>query len=141
MSYKTILTNLYFLLIHSDGSVNAKEASIGTYMCQHEGIPTKDFDRDLLLLSTDQRDKVYNETIKGMRALKRIQQVKSIAWLCLAANSDGFMDKQEWKFIYKLYCTELKLPLDEVLSAQKELLRAQIHFSTQAPASPARIIL
>ena len=41
--------------------------------------------------------------------------------MCVIANSDGFMDKEEWILIYKIYHTELKLSLDEVLKIQKEL--------------------
>jgi hypothetical protein len=37
------------------------------------------------------------------------------------ANADGFMDKSEWQFIYKIYHKELHLPLDDIMEVQKEL--------------------
>ena len=141
MSYKTVLTNLYYLLIHSDGDVSEKEASVGLFMCQHEGISQSEFDQELQSLASAKRDLVFSNTVKGLKMLRRSQQVKSIAWLCLVANSDGFMDKEEWKFIYKLYCSELKLPLDEVLAAQKELSRSRPHFSTMVAPLHVRTVL
>jgi hypothetical protein len=38
------------------------------------------------------------------------------------ANADGFMDKTEWQFIYKVYHKELGLNLDEIMKTQKELI-------------------
>jgi hypothetical protein len=41
--------------------------------------------------------------------------------MCVLANSDGFMDKSEWQFIYKIYHKELHLALDDIMHVQKEL--------------------
>ena len=43
--------------------------------------------------------------------------------MCVLANSDGFMDKAEWQFIYKIYHKELNLPLDSIMEVQKELAK------------------
>ena len=44
-----------------------------------------------------------------------------MAWLCVVANADGFMDKAEWHFIYDIYHKSLNLPLDEIMVVQKQL--------------------
>ena len=49
--------------------------------------------------------------------------IRCIAWLCVLANADGFMDRAEWQFIYKIYHRELQLPLDVIMGVQKELMR------------------
>jgi hypothetical protein len=41
--------------------------------------------------------------------------------MCVIANSDGFMDKEEWVLIYKIYNTELNLSLDDIMKTQREL--------------------
>ena len=64
--------------------------------------------------------------LKDFPSLKKCNhesKVRSIAWMSLIANSDGFMDPQEWKLIYYIYNTELKLKLSEIMEMQKQLPR------------------
>jgi len=53
-------------------------------------------------------------------------QIRTIAWLCLIANSDGFMANEEWQFIYKTYFHELKLSREKILEEQK-ILKSKIN--------------
>jgi uncharacterized tellurite resistance protein B-like protein len=55
--------------------------------------------------------------------LDRNLQIRIVAWLCVVANGDGFMDKTEWQLIYTIYHKELNLPLEEIFKVQKELNR------------------
>jgi uncharacterized tellurite resistance protein B-like protein len=123
MSYKTIITQLYFLLIHADGSVNEREISVGKQMVRTEGLKEDDFITSLELLKSKDTVKLYKGIIKGLQLLDRKMQIRAIGWLCVLANADGFMDKAEWQFIYKVYHRELNLPLDEIMKAQSELVR------------------
>ncbi len=123
MNFKSIIIRLYYVLIHCDGKVNDNEIALGKRMMEAEDITEAEFDR----MVAEARDKdsalVQKECIIEMKRLSREQQVRSIAWLCVLANADGFMDRQEWQFIYKIYHKELRLTLDEIMSMQKELLK------------------
>ena len=121
MNYKSVITRLYFLLINSDGKVNHGEISLGKKMMQAEGIVETEFNSQLESLATKPQADIYKECLRDLKGLKQEQQVRSIAWMCVLANSDGFMDRAEWQFIYKIYHKELHLALDDIMHVQKEL--------------------
>ena|SRR5687768_12703942 len=123
MNYKTILTQLYFILIYADGHVNEHEWSSGKNLVTAEGLEEKEFRVQLELLKSKSRPLILEDCIKSLKKLDRNQQVRMIAWLCVVANGDGFMDKSEWQLIYKIYHKELHLPLEEIFKVQKELNR------------------
>jgi len=108
MDYKAILINLYYLVIYADGKVNDKEVVLGKQMARTEGMDEGAFSKTLGDLKSKDPNSLYTESI-------------CIAWLCVIANGDGFMDKEEWTFIYKIYHTDLGLQLNEVMETQKEL--------------------
>jgi uncharacterized tellurite resistance protein B-like protein len=123
MNYHTILTNLYFLLIHADGKVNEKEIALGHQMVSAEGINADEFRTQMILLKSRDAAKLYSDSLANLKKLSRDKQIRCTAWLCVIANSDGFMDRAEWQFIYSLYHKELQLPLDEIMGMQKQLNR------------------
>jgi uncharacterized tellurite resistance protein B-like protein len=121
MNFKEVLTKLYFILICSDGNVNEKEVSYGRKMVEAEGIDEKYFFSQIKLLEVNNQQSLLPEAVINLKKLNREEQIRCIAWLCVIANSDGFMDKAEWQMIYRLYHKELDLPLDEVMKVQKAL--------------------
>lgn len=121
MNFKTIITQLYFMLIYSDGKVNDGEISLGKKMIQAEGIGESEFNNQLESLKAKELPKIYKECVADLKRLRREQQIRCIAWMCVLANSDGFMDRAEWQVIYKIYHKELHLPLDAIMEVQKEL--------------------
>lgn len=121
MNFKAAITQLYFLLIHTDGKVNQGEIALGKKMIEVESISESEFSRMIELFRGMDTATVYKQGITNLRTLPKNQQVRCIAWLCVLANADGFMDKSEWQFIYKIYHKELQLPLDEIMEVQKEL--------------------
>ena len=121
MNFKAALIQLYFMLIHTDGKVNQGEIALGKKMIAAEGISESEFDHKLESLRGMDLNVVYKECITNLRGLKKEQQIRCIAWLCVLANADGFMDKAEWQFIYKAYHKELQLPLDEIMEVQRKL--------------------
>lgn len=123
MSYNTILTTLYYLFVHADGKVNETEIAFGNQMARAEGMPIEDFKVQIVLLKSQDASKLFNESLAGLKKLDRDQQIRCIAWLCVVANADGFMDRTEWQFIYGIYHKELRLSLDEIMAKQKELAR------------------
>lgn len=125
MNYSTLLTHLYFMLIHADGKVNEREIALGQLLVKHEGLDAEEFNVQMILLKSKDQSKLYHDSVLSLKKLDRKKQINCVAWLCVVANADGFMDRTEWQFIYKLYHTELHLPLDEVMNKQKELNRIQ----------------
>lgn len=121
MNFKAIIIRLYYMLIYSDGKVNQGEISLGKKMIETEGISDAEFNAQIEVLKKKDSSVVYKECLADLKRLKTDLQVRSIAWMCVLANSDGFMDKAEWQFIYKIYHKELHLPLDDIMEVQKEL--------------------
>jgi len=123
MNYKSILTQLYFILIYADGQVNDDERASGNNLVQIEKLDQEEFKVQLELLKSKNPATLLADCIKSLKCLNRTQQIRIIAWLCVVANGDGFMDKTEWQLIYNIYHNELKLPLEEIFKVQKELNR------------------
>lgn len=123
MSFKSIIIRLYYMLIHCDGKVNEGEIALGKRMMEAEHISEAEFDRSMSSLEEKDIAILYKECIVELKRLPKAMQIRCIAWLCVLANADGFMDRAEWQFIYKIYHKELQLPLDEVMSMQKELTK------------------
>ncbi|MBS1682144.1 MAG: TerB family tellurite resistance protein [Bacteroidetes bacterium] len=122
MNFKSTLIKLYYLLVHADGVVNEREVAIAKKMNKEEGIAESDFAVAIASLKNQSVASIYSSALEELKKLDHNQQVRIVGWLCVTANADGFMDKNEWKFIYKIYHTELALNLDEVMKVQKELL-------------------
>ncbi|HYG04583.1 MAG TPA: TerB family tellurite resistance protein [Chryseosolibacter sp.] len=121
MNYNAIITRLYYLLIYADGDANEKELALARQMTKSEGMKEADFAAQLTLLKSRSNDSLYNETISALKKLDRVRQVRAVAWLCVLANADGFMERSEWQLIYKIYHKELSLPLNEIFDVQKQL--------------------
>ena len=123
MNYKSILTKLYFILIYADGKVNDHELISGRQIVNAEKIAEEEFNVQMVLLKSKDPAALLIECIKELKKLNRRDQIRIIAWLCVVANGDGYMDKAEWQLIYKIYNKELSLPLEEIFVVQKELSR------------------
>lgn len=123
MKHKSVLAKLYYTLIHADNKMNEREAALGRQMVHYEGFSESSFQREVNSLSGRPAQVIYKEIVEGLNRLEPALQVRCIAWMCVIANADGFMDKKEWQFIYQLYHKELRLPLDQIMKVQNELIR------------------
>lgn len=123
MNYKAILTKLFYLLVSADGAVNDYERTTGRMLAKAEGLNEEDLRAELETLKGRDTTAVLAESIAAIKKLSRPQQIRIVAWLCVVANGDGFMDKSEWQLIYQIYHRELNLPLEEIFKVQKELNR------------------
>jgi uncharacterized tellurite resistance protein B-like protein len=123
MTYNTIITRLYFLLIYADGNVNEKEISSAKEMMKAEAIGEAEFNSQLELLKSKDHEVLLSECLLEMKKLDQAQQIRIVAWLCVLANADGFMDRNEWQLIYRIYHKELNLPLNAIFTVQRELNR------------------
>lgn len=121
MTYKTILFNYYYLLISTDGHLNEKEIAMWDVINSTEELKMKLPDNQFTQLATLDRSMLQKETLLALKKLDRHRQVRTLAWLTITANADGFMDRREWQFIYTLYQKELNLNLEEIMQDQKKL--------------------
>jgi uncharacterized tellurite resistance protein B-like protein len=119
--YTFVLSKLYFLLVYADGSVNEKEAATAKHMIKSEVIHENDFKTLMEVLKSKNKEALLAETMVAAKKLDVKQQIRIVAWLCVVANADGFMDRAEWQLIYKIYHKELNLPLHDIFAIQKEL--------------------
>lgn len=119
----SVMSKLYFLLAYADGSLNQKEVAAAKQMIRVEGFPEDEFNVQLEMAEVKCKDVLFDESMEALRNLEREQQIRIIAWLCVVANADGFMDRSEWQLIYQIYHKELGLPLHEIFNVQKELNR------------------
>jgi uncharacterized tellurite resistance protein B-like protein len=124
MNYNTLITRLYFLLVYADGVVNDKEIAMSKQMIKVEGLNEDEFEVQVKLLNSKDKDVLFSESMVGLKYLDPKQQVRIIAWLCVIANADGFMDRSEWQLIYQVYHKELNLRLHDIFAVQKELNKA-----------------
>lgn len=123
MDYKTTVSSLFFLLALADGEIGEKELLRGRQMMKAEGIDEAKFNALMEKLKTQEHNTIYNDCLKALKKLDVKSQIRSVAWMCVVANADGFMDKNEWTLIYKIYQNELNLQLDEIMKVQKDLNR------------------
>jgi uncharacterized tellurite resistance protein B-like protein len=121
MKYQSILTSLFYLLIYADDNVNEKEVAIGKQMANTEGFDEQAFNKELESIKSKDAKALLADCIVGLKKLDAKSQIRCVAWLCVVANGDGFMDKEEWTLIFKIYHTELGLPIGEIMEVQKEL--------------------
>jgi uncharacterized tellurite resistance protein B-like protein len=117
------LVALYHLLINADGHVDDKELKMGELMKKHEGIDDWEFNYHLNRVAELDKDTIISDCVNSLNKCDYEWKVKCIAWMSLIANSDGFMAPEEWKLIYHIYNTELKLNLSDILEMQKQLPR------------------
>jgi uncharacterized tellurite resistance protein B-like protein len=121
MNYTSIITGLYYLLIYADGSVNEKEIMSIKQMVKAEALNEAEFMVQMRMLQSKDKDMLFADCMMALKKLDHQQQVRVVAWLCVVANADGFMERTEWQLIYKIYHKELNLPLSEIFNVQKEL--------------------
>lgn len=127
----SINTKLYFLLTEVDGEVHTKEVEMGEKMMWHEALNREHFSEDLKILRQQDSSKIFDECISELKRFSKNDQVNCLAWMCLIANADGFMDKTEWQLIYKIYHKYLDLELNEIMQRQRELNRFIAQYRTQ----------
>jgi len=130
MNYNSIITNLYFMLIIADGTISEKEITSGDHMINVESIDETEFKVQMASAKSKDQTMLLQDCLAGLKKLNRNQQIRIIAWLCVVANADGFMDRAEWQLIYRIYHKELNLPLEEIFKVQKELSKLAAEKST-----------
>lgn len=117
-----MVSKLFYLITTADGIINPKELEMGVRLVQNEGLEEDKFQEELNMLKNFSQNEVYQECLQDLKKADNKMQVHYLAWLALIANADGFMEKNEWQLIYQLYHKELKLNLQDIMHAQRDLV-------------------
>lgn len=124
MKHMSVLAKLFHMLINADTQTSEREVAVGRQMIRLEGFSETGFNREVAALEGKTPEAIYKETVSGLKRLDTTLQIRCIAWMCVIANADGFMDKKEWQLIYKLYHKDLGLPLDQIMKDQNALMKS-----------------
>jgi uncharacterized tellurite resistance protein B-like protein len=108
-------------VICADGKIEERELMQGRKMVKAEGIDENKFETLIKNYTAKDKEHLYNECVSGLKMLDQQRQIRCLSWMCVIANSDGFMDRDEWILIYKIYNNELGLSLDDIMKTQREL--------------------
>lgn len=139
---KSISVNikLYYLLTYADGELHQKEREMGERMLGHETVTGDKFNDQISYLEQLNKDEIFNDCMRELSGFRKNDQINTLAWMCLIANADGFMDKNEWDLIYRIYHKTLGLDLREITDRQKELHRFIMQYRNipEASATPAK---
>lgn len=119
---ETVL-GLVHLVATADGNVKAKELELVNKLLLVEKLSDKDASVLLEKFQGQSRQMIFDSCIQELKKADKPTQIKYVAWLCVIANADGFMDQQEWALIYQIYHKELGLHMNDVMSKQREINR------------------
>ena len=115
------VAKLFYLLTNADGEVNEQELVVVRQMVSHERLNENLIFQELERLNFYPREEIMTDCLEEMREQQVYDQVKYIAWMCLVANADGFMDQAEWQLIYYLYHKGLGINLQDIMEKQLKL--------------------
>ena len=115
------IAKLFYLLTHADGEVNEQELVMVRQMITHERLNENLFFQELERLNFYSKEEIMTDCLEEMREQQTYDQIKFIAWMCLVANADGFMDQTEWQLIYYIYHKGLEINLQDIMEKQLKL--------------------
>lgn len=132
-TYHQLLVRLYQLLALADGNLSESERTMGEQMAHLESLDVEWFHSQVKSLAAVPANVLLTESVAGLKELPRPKQVNALAWMCVIANADGFMDSREWALIYSLYHKQLGLELGMVQQAERHLKRKVMALKAMVP--------
>ncbi|MFM8911521.1 MAG: TerB family tellurite resistance protein [Flammeovirgaceae bacterium] len=121
MMTERLFHQLLFLIVYADNLVHERELFLAKNLSLMAGFRS-DLPAYFNQLTEQDRYQLLEQSVTELKALPKEMQTQTVAQLCIVANADGFMDKDEWQMIYSIYHNELKLRLDDVLRVQRQLV-------------------
>ena len=115
------IVSLYHLVSSADGKISDFEKKICELMMKSEEIEASDFDHITNSIKHLSQDELYVTCIRLLKSCSEKERVKALAWMRSIANSDGFMAKEEWSLIFKIYKKELQLNLKDIINCKLPL--------------------
>ncbi len=121
-NYTESLVSLYHLVSSADGKVSSMEEKLCELMIESEDISKEQYNGVMQGFSNLSEADSYTKTINSLRQCDVDCQTRILAWARRIANADGYMAKEEWALIFKIYKKELDLNLKDIISCELPLL-------------------
>lgn len=118
LKYTEALVTLYHLISLADGKISDREERFCELMKKTENITEAEYEGITSSLSSLSQEEIYNISVKGLKSCSHEEQIKCMAWMRLIANSDGYMAREEWALIFRIYKKELQLSLKEIIECE-----------------------
>lgn len=127
--FKQAFTYLYFLMLSADKIADLEELKLGNKIIKLENLDKNKVMKDLDILSSIPRDKVYEQGINYMKSASREIQLKCLGYINLMAKVDGSVDEKEWKLLVDIGESELNLSMAEIATVEEKLEKALANIS------------
>ncbi len=121
-NYTESLVSLYHLVSSADGKVSSMEEKLCKLMIESEEISEAQYDSVMQGFDNLSSTAAYSKTITALKKCDIDCQTRILAWARRIANADGYMAKEEWALIFKIYKKELDLNLKDIISCELPLL-------------------
>ena len=126
-AFKQAFTYLYFLMLSADKIADLKELKLGNKIIKLENLDKNEVMKDLDILSSLPRDKVYEQGINYMKSITRENQLKCLGYINLMAKVEGSFDENERKLLVDLGEKELNISMAEIAKVEGKLEKALDH--------------
>jgi hypothetical protein len=115
------LSTLFYLMITADGIIDDRELELGEIMIKHERINKNAFYKRIEACSQRNTQSLYNECICSLKKCGKNVQIKSMAWMSLAAKIDGHVSPKEAVLLDIISAREFKLESEQVIKEENRL--------------------
>ena len=123
-TFQHAFTHLYFLMLSADKIADLKELKLGSKIMSLENLDKEAVMKELDLLSSLPREKVFDEGVKILKDLSKEEQVKTLGYAKLIAKVDGSYDEKESDLLNEISLNNLQISLQEIAEAEVVLKKA-----------------
>jgi uncharacterized tellurite resistance protein B-like protein len=114
--YEETIVTLYHLISLADGEISERELQMCSLLRRSENIDETNFNHIIKSYNGVSQTEIYRKCVNLLRTCTLEEQVGCLAWMRYIANCDGFMAREEWSIIFKIYKKELNLNLNEIMN-------------------------
>ena len=122
LTYQESTFALCYLISDLDGVINHFESRMLDFIKYNENIAEDISDKIIELCKVAPKEEILLNAITNLVQCDLTFQLKSLAWINTIANADGTLDDEEWSIFYRLYKTELKIDLKDILAVELPLM-------------------
>ena len=123
-TFQRAFTHLYFLMLSADKIADLKELKIGNKIMSLENLDKAVVMKDMDLLSSLPREKVFDEGVNILKTLSKEEQLKTLGYLKLIAKVDGSYDEKESDLLNEISLNNLQISLQEIAEIEVVLKKA-----------------
>ena len=126
-NFNEAMVSLYHLISLADGEISQRELEMCTLMRKTEEINDGSFNEIIKRFDRKTHSEIYKTCVGLLRTCPVSEQIACLAWMRYIANCDGFMAREEWSLIFKIYKKELNLNLNDIMNYELPLYVTNNH--------------